>query len=382
MSVVYGAFDVLLERNVALKVLRLDASLDSPTLTREARVLAAVRHPNVVTVYGLHADNEVDGRAAPFFVMEHVEGTTLSVFVAEQRPDVRGILTLLERAAAGIDAIHAVGLVHGDVKPANVLVEADGTVKVADMGLVPLLERMCPGEILGTPAYISPERATGMVLEPHLGPRSDVYSFACSAMELLTGSAPFVAESTAGVLVAHAISPAPKVSQRSGLAPSFDAPFERALDKRPASRPESCSAFVALLRRAAEGTDPWGRSLRILIVDDDGDERDQLAATLGMCLPGASIASASDGTAALGALHDPPDVVLLDLSMPGLSGIEVAAQARCLAPKATIMVVTGRGSGAEWSEARALGVRRFFVKPVPVRDLVRAIEERLEPSAE
>src|SRR6185369_12224010 len=107
-----------------------------------------------------------------------VFGETLDQFAKRHRPNVRAAIELLAQAEAGIDAIHAAGLVHGDVKPSNVLIDTNGTVKIADVGLVPLLERMNAGEILGTPAYMPPERAVGAVPERLLAARSDVYSFA------------------------------------------------------------------------------------------------------------------------------------------------------------------------------------------------------------
>ncbi len=377
MSVVYGAYDTLLERDVALKELRLDAKMDADVLVREARVLAAVQHPNVVTVYGLHREND----GTPFFVMERVFGETLDQFAKRHRPNVRASIDLLAQAAAGIDAIHGAGLVHGDVKPSNVLIDANGTVKIADVGLVPLIERMNAGEILGTPAYMPPERAVGAVPERLLAARSDVYSFAVVAMELLTGRQPFPPGTTDELLKAHATLPPPKLSRISTLARTFDEPFQRALSKSPAMRPESCRAFVAMLRKASIGTDADGVALRILVVDDDGDQRTQLAETLALRLRGAVIESAPDGESALDAVTRHPAVAILDLAMPGLCGIPLIEQVRRLAPETAIIVVTGHGSGPEWAQARALGVRRFFVKPVDPPDLAKAIREITDDAA-
>jgi serine/threonine protein kinase len=382
MSVVYGAYDTLLERDVALKELRLDTSIDSDVIVREARVLAAVQHPNVVAVHGLHfeAGAHETGRR-PFFVMERVRGETLDAYAKKHHPNVRECIELLAQAAAGIDAIHGAGLVHGDVKPSNVLIDRAGVVKIADVGLVPLLEHMKAGEILGTPAYMSPERAVGALPERLLAARSDVYSFAVVAMELLTGHQPFAPGTTDELLRAHATQMAPRVSRVSTLARTFDEPFQRALSKSPAMRPESCRAFVAQLRRASLGTDQDGVALRILVVDDDGDQRMQLAETLALRLRGAVIESASDGESALDAVSRKPAIAILDLSMPGLCGIPLIQKMRERAPRTAIIVVTGHGSGAEWREARALGVRRFFVKPVESPELARAIREIADEAA-
>jgi CheY-like chemotaxis protein len=202
-----------------------------------------------------------------------------------------------------------------------------------------------------------------------------VYSFAVVALELLRGRTPFAPGNTDALLRAHASEPPPRISRMSALARTFDEPFQRALAKSPALRPESCLAFVAALRRASLGADEEGVALRILVVDDDGEQRTQLAETLALRLRGAVIESAQDGPSALDALSRKPSVVLLDLTMPGLSGIPLIRRVRVVAPESKIIVVTGHGSGPEWREARALGVRRFLVKPVDGAELARAVRE-------
>lgn len=371
MSTVYAAHDLLLERDVALKELRLDACVEPDVLVREARALAAVHHPHVVTLFGLHFES---GRK-PFFVMERVFGTNLELLLRNKQPSLTEALDLLAQAAAGIDAIHAAGLAHGDIKPGNVLVDEEGRVKIADFGLVPLLERMSQGEVLGTPAYMAPERAMGAVPEPAIAHKSDIYSFGVLAMELLTGRQPFVAENTAALLHAHVHQTAPRVSRMSRLARSFDEPIARALAKSPAQRPDTCRGIVAALRQAAMGTTKGGVALRLLVVDDDADQRSLMAEILAHQLRGAVIESASDGEGALDAVTRRPNVVVMDLAMPGLSGIPLIERVREIAPQTEIIVVTGHGSGAEWREARALGVRRFFVKPVDAKELTRAVRE-------
>lgn len=371
MSIVYAAYDTMLEREVALKELHLDSKIDPKVLVREAKVLAAVQHPNVISVFALHL--ELGGH--PFFAMERVFGETLDALVARRRIDVPAALGLLEQAAAGIDAIHDAGLVHGDIKPSNLLVDVHGLVKIADVGLVPLLEHMRKGEILGTPAYMSPERAMGVVPERALAARSDVYSFGVVAMELLTGHRPFGPGTDQELLDAHARQTPPRASRISTLARTFDQPLLFALAKDPACRPHSCGALVAALKRASGGADHHGVALRILIVDDEEDQRSILSTGLALRLRGALVESASDGTSALDALSRHPEVAILDLQMPGLSGMALIRQVRAMAPTTGIIVVTGHGSGPEWIEARGLGVRRFFVKPVDLAELTRAIRE-------
>ena len=307
--------------------------------------------------------------------MEHGLGTNLERSMRQQHPALPEALDLLAQAAEGIDAIHAAGLAHGDIKPSNVLVDENGRVKIADFGLVPLLERMSQGEVLGTPAYMAPERALGSVPQRALAYKSDVYAFGALAMELLTGRQPFVAESTDALLRAHVHDTPPRVSRVSLLARTFDEPIARALAKSPSQRPESCRAIVAGLRQATRGTTKNGVALRLLVVDDDPDQRVLMAEILAHHLRGAVIESAHDGEGALDAVTRRPNVAVMDLAMPGLSGIPLIERVRRLAPETEIVVVTGHGSGAEWRQARALGVKRFFVKPVDARELTRAIRE-------
>ncbi len=374
MSAVYGAFDQLLERPVAIKVVNLSQHITLELVAREARVLASVRHPNVVTVHALHTESD-----PPFLVMERLAGGTLERKLAAGRPPLFEGIEILSQLAAGLDAIHEAGLVHGDVKPSNVLFDGNGRVKLADFGLVPMLERMRPGEVLGTPAYIPPERAMGAMPPRGLAHQSDIYSFGCVAFEVLAGR-PVFEESWAPVLVhAHASRIAPRLSSVSPLARSFDAPVARALAKSASRRPPTATALVEQLRHATAGADREGRPLRILVVDDDSDTRAMFRAALPLLLPGALIESASDGEVALSAIeHAQPSAILLDLSMPGLRGVELIRAVRARAPDACVVVITGDGSGAEWRAARELGVERFFVKPVAIADVVRAIRSHVD----
>ncbi len=376
MSIVYAAWDTRLERPVAIKELRVDFAAHAESFEREARVLAAIHHKNVVTIHALHTD---DG--APFLVMEWVDGKTLETTLRDGPPSPGVACGILRQVARGLDAVHAAGLVHGDVKPANVLIDRTGEIKVADVGLVPFLERMEPGQILGTPSYMPPERALGRVLEPSLVPRSDVYSFAVMCFELLAGSPPFATIAGDNLLQAHASAPAPRVSEASGLARAFDEPLMRAMSKDPARRQASCGELVDALERARSSTDPRGRALRVLVVDDDSDVRATLSELLASRLRGAVIEAAPDGATALGSIaHTAPHVVIMDLAMPGLCGIELVAEIRRVAPSVGVLIMTGSGSGAEWRLAHALGAYRFLVKPVQIGEVVRAIRELVDPT--
>jgi serine/threonine-protein kinase len=377
LGTVYAAYDLELEREVAIRRLRTDGELDRATLIRDAAGLALVRHPNVVTIHGLHAEPG----DAPFFVMEKIEGESLARLLARGRPELRTCLRILSEIAAGLDAIHDAGLVHGDVKPANVLLDSALHVKVADLGVLALLDRMRRGEVVGTAEYLAPERALGAWPDSRLASRGDVYSFGVLAVELLTGRLPYDAESPAQWLFAHVGTSPHRPSKISRLTRAFDAPLLAALEKNPWKRPAKASHVARGLANAALGAAADGSTLRILVVDDDAAQRDRTSVQIAANMRGAVVELASDGRAALDALVREPTVAVVDLSTPGLSGLEVVQAIRERSPKTRVIMATGFGAGAEHARARTLGIRHFFVKPVDPADLCRAIRELADADA-
>jgi serine/threonine-protein kinase len=192
MAIVYRAHDTLLDRYVAIKVLRDDQSRNANfdlQFQREARAAANLSHPNIVGVYDYGID---DGQS--FIVMELVPGTDLKTLLGRRgRFTVNQGIPLLVQACAGIGYAHRAGLVHCDVKPHNMLVTPDHRLKVTDFGISRALATLNPGEhtdvVWGSPQYYSPEQASGHVPSP----ASDVYSLGVVAYELLTGTLPFTA---------------------------------------------------------------------------------------------------------------------------------------------------------------------------------------------
>ncbi|MDQ5870973.1 MAG: serine/threonine-protein kinase [Acidobacteriota bacterium] len=217
MGEVYRARDTRLHRDVAIKALPSSLSNDPERLARferEARLLAALNHPNVAAIYGLE---EADG--SPYLVMECVEGETLSARLAAGPLPVEDALAVAVQIAAGVAAAHEAGVIHRDLKPANVMVRPDGSVKVLDLGLARSVEASATGDpslsptvtsgatgtgvILGTAAYMSPEQARGRPVDK----RTDVFSFGCVLYECLTGQRAFpgdtVSDSLAAILRAE-----------------------------------------------------------------------------------------------------------------------------------------------------------------------------------
>jgi tRNA A-37 threonylcarbamoyl transferase component Bud32 len=211
MSTVYRAFDPMLERWVAIKLMHRDISDDPDQLERfrrEARAVARLSHPHVVTVIDFGED---DG--TPYIVLEYVEGETL-----KDRIRRLGRLPVAEAVAYAIEVgraltcAHSAHLVHRDVKPQNVLIDMEGRAKVTDFGIARSLEvdgLTATGRVLGTTDYVSPEQALGR----DVGEQSDVYSLGIVLFEMLTGQVPFRADSQVAVAMKHVKDPLPDVAQ-------------------------------------------------------------------------------------------------------------------------------------------------------------------------
>jgi eukaryotic-like serine/threonine-protein kinase len=249
MGEIYRATDSALGRAVAIKVLAERYAQDEAVrdrFTREA--LAAARlsgQRNTVTIYdvGEHA-----GR--PYLVMEYLGGGSLEDVLRKEgaQPPQRAF-EWLEQAGAALDAAHAEGVVHRDVKPANLLLDRSGNVHVADFGIASAAgmdSLTMTGTVLGTAGYLSPEQATG----ERATPASDRYGLGVVAYELLTGRRPFEADSPTAEASAHVNAPVPSVCDTTKLPCELDSVFRNALAKDPRERYESCAEFVAALRAA------------------------------------------------------------------------------------------------------------------------------------
>jgi serine/threonine protein kinase len=246
MSAIYRATHTALDRVVALKLLSGDMANDATTrerFTNEWRIAAGLRHPNILTVYDA---GEVDGQL--FLAMELIEGGDLADVIDKTgalAPD--RALSILAQTGAALDAAHAAGLVHRDVKPANVLLAGDRAY-LTDFGLSKVLGRnsrlTAPGRMVGTAEYLAPEQIRG---EP-VDARTDVYALGCMFYEVLTGSSPFKADSDFVLMYAHLEHDAPLVTDTSsGLPPAVDEVVTRAMAKHPDDRYASAGEAVAAL---------------------------------------------------------------------------------------------------------------------------------------
>lgn len=242
MATVYSARHVEHGRRVALKVLAGALSEDPEFVARfrrEGRLQASLEHPHVVTVYEA-------GESEPglYLALRLVAGPTLATLMQERALNASRTLTLLRQVAEALDAAHAAGLVHRDVKPQNVLVADPDDAYLGDFGLTRLgggSGVTATGKLVGTISYLAPEVIRGgEALAP-----ADRYAFAAMAFEGLTGTVVYPRRTEAAILFAHTSEPPPRASaRRPELADGIDAVFERALSKEPSDRPESAAAFV------------------------------------------------------------------------------------------------------------------------------------------
>jgi serine/threonine-protein kinase len=243
MSSVFRAHDRLLDRKVALKVLHQQYSEDEEYIERfrrEARAVAALSHPNIVTVIDR---GEHDGRQ--FIVFEYIDGENLKALIQRRGPaPVPTALELAMQIARGLSFAHQQGLVHRDVKPQNILLNGDGQAKVTDFGIARSLDvqhgMTQTGTVLGTSDYIAPEQAQGQRVDEH----TDVYSLGVVLYEMLTNEVPFPGENFVAVAMRHINEEPPPIrDKRPDVSPRLEAAVQRAMAKRPEDRFQTMADF-------------------------------------------------------------------------------------------------------------------------------------------
>jgi len=267
MGAVYKARDHRLDRVVAIKVLSEKAAADPERrarLVQEAKTASALNHPHIITIYEIDVADELT-----FIAMEYVEGRTLDQVIPSRGMRLTQALRYAVPAADALAAANAIGIIHRDVKPSNIMVSAKGQVKVLDFGLAKLTSRGIPvaaddptvtvtarqtetGSVLGTVAYMSPEQAQGEAIDA----RSDIFSFGVMLYEMLTGRRPFTGDTKLSMLAAIVNQEPPSVRQVvEGLPSEMDRVVTRCLRKDPARRFQTMADLKVALEELKEESD-------------------------------------------------------------------------------------------------------------------------------
>jgi tRNA A-37 threonylcarbamoyl transferase component Bud32 len=274
MGVVYRAEHLNLRRRAAIKLIAPELAESGgfhERFSREARIAAALQHPNIVTIYDA---GDVDGLL--YIAMQYIEGSDLAAVLRTQGrlPPYRA-LDVCRQVGSALDAAHALGLIHRDVKPANVLIEGR-TAFLTDFGLTKHLDSNQPqltraGDVVGTIHYVAPEQIEG----DRVDARSDVYSLGCVLYHALSGEVPFARDSDVAVIYAHLSEPPPRItSARPELPGPLDAVLGKALEKSPERRFQTCADLVSAARAVIDAAGPLADTATLRKVPASGDPGD------------------------------------------------------------------------------------------------------------
>ncbi|MBQ8954539.1 MAG: protein kinase [Clostridia bacterium] len=269
MSVVYRAWDLKSDREVAVKVLRLEHTADETFIrqfNREAQAASKMTHPNIVNMFDVGQDGDTR-----YLVMEYVKGVTLKDMIRQQgQIEPRRAVQMTLKILAAIDHAHKNHIVHRDIKPQNILVDSEGRVKVADFGIARVVDSTSntgTGNVLGSVHYFSPEQARGAVADA----KSDLYSVGVVLYEMVTGRVPFDAETPMAVALKHIHEkPVPPSQHNPEVSKGLDEVILKALEKDAARRYQTAAEMATDLKRALKM--PMGGFLKHMPEDDDGNK--------------------------------------------------------------------------------------------------------------
>lgn len=383
MATVFLASDVRLKRDVAVKIAHPELA-DQPELRarflREAELMARLRHPNVLEVFDVGTWG-----GHPYLVMPYLRGNDLEAW-ADRLPgplDVDLAIIIMDQLLTGLAAMHALGLVHRDVKPRNILISEEVKVTLGDLGLSHYVhERDRLAERSGTPGFLAPEILGHGNVRSDLAAMADVYAAGVTAYWLLTGTRPTTSnlEQLLDDYPTEILAPS---ARHPELPTAFDASVLAAMHEDPAQRPTAAELREALLHAHAELRQRIAaRAHFVVVVDDDPQALIFVEEVVREALPGAEVVILRDPRLAFPIIESrPPALVITDLEMPHLNGVELTASIRGneRTRDVPIIVFSGVGGAAEWQLLSQIGATRFLVKPVDPDTLYDMIRRVVEP---
>jgi CheY-like chemotaxis protein len=366
MGQVFEARDRLLNRRVAIKVAWPDAVSN---VRAEALALAALRHPSMIAIHALNCHGGLD-----YVVMERIYGMTLEAHIERRHADrtrfsIDEVVDVLVGIAEGLAVVHRAGMAHRDVKPANVMLAPGNRIVLTDFGIfqaeIHARDRTARKEVSGSPSYMAPEtiRCTVAPGEAYL---VDIYALGVVAFELLTDKLPFPSESTLEVLRMHLTEAPPDPTDfRSDTPPKLAALVRELLTKDPKARPQDVGEIAWQLRHMCVESVSADERFNVVIAEDDPYAATILAAIVTQAAPEALVRIAGDGREALELVRrHVPHLLVVDLHLPKLSGVEVCTHLRGtrFADRCTILSTSAHADPGEVELLRTLGFGRFASK--------------------
>ena len=388
-AIVYRALDIRLQRQVAVKVLLPHVNETTrKRFVREAHAAAQLNHPHIMAIYDFAEDNKTE-----YLVIELIEGQALYEFIPASADLV---IEVGHQICIALEYAHQIGLIHRDIKPANINLTKDNQIKLMDFGLaIPKQgdqKRLtASGTIIGTPAYLSPEQAQGLPLDP----RTDIYSLGIVLYEMLTGVLPFDADDIGTILLQQVKKRAePLTKHNPNISPELEAIVLKSLEKRTIDRfqtaQEMGDALYDLKRGKTQGNKPPAtavstkgpiaeateKNLRLILADDHVLTRTSLAYFLDDLQGLEVVGQASNGDEAYAIVGEKnPDVLLLDLNMPGTNGLVILPRIRKEYPNVKVLMLTGREENSLIMRALRAGAHGYVLKTSSEDDLQQAVRE-------